>query len=77
VGVDSAWEQKKLEASVSTSSTTKKCLKMAQHPACPVHIILAFAQDALLGVFLFNTNKIFQGTIIITLKQLDVVIFDS
>jgi len=31
-GVDSAWKQEKLEASVSTISTTKKLLKKPQNP---------------------------------------------
>jgi hypothetical protein len=45
-GVDSAREQKKLEA--------RKCSKMPQTPQRPVHIILVLAQDALLGWLLLR-----------------------
>jgi len=40
IGVVSAWEQKKLEASVSTSSTAKKCLKIAQNTQRPMSALL-------------------------------------
>jgi hypothetical protein len=39
-GVDSAWGQKKLEASLSWRSPREKCLKMATNPTCRLHAML-------------------------------------
>ena len=41
-GVDSAWDQKKLEA------TLREMLESRTVPQCPVHTILVSVQDALL-----------------------------
>ena len=43
-GVDSAWEQKKLEARKKSENAAREA------PQRPVHIILVLVQDTLLGV---------------------------